>query len=386
MKKLCLIGSTGAIGRQVLEIVRAYPEKFDLFALAAGRNVDLLEEQVREFRPEYVSVATEDIAMELKKRVRFRKLKILWGEEGLRVLPSLKEVDEVLCAVVGRHGLIPTLSAVRAGKKLSLANKEAIVMAGELIRKECEKSDAIIIPVDSEHNSLFQILEGKNPMHVQKIILTASGGPFLKKSPEELENVSFQEAISHPVWNMGNKISIDSATMMNKCFEIIEARWLFNIDPDRIKVLIHPQSIVHSLVEFIDGVVQAVLYMPDMKVPIFNALNYPARYFLKNIRRLDLSEIGELTFLNVDTKKFPAVGLAYEILKEGGTFPAVMVVANDVAVQAFMKGTIKFTDIMKVIYQTLLEHKNKVVFDVEELNDVIKWAEETAWEIVRRRR
>lgn len=378
MKKISILGSTGSIGRQVLEIVRLYPEKFDVVGLSAGKNINLLKDQIDEFRPKYVSVSTEKLARELSSRVHLKKTKIFHGEEGLQTLATLNEVNEVVCAVVGVAGFLPSLKAVKAGKRVALANKESLVMGGEIIMKEAKENNAFIIPLDSEHCSLFQIIKNEEHSYIKKVYITASGGPFLNKTREELERVTVKEALAHPVWSMGNKISIDSATMMNKAFEIIEARWLFDLDPEKIDVLIHPQSLVHSLVEFIDGTVKSVMFAPDMKIPIFYSLNYPKRYFFKKANRLNLEGIGELSFLKVDIDKFPAIQLAYDVLKEKGTLPAVMVSANDVAVYAFLKGEIKFTEITKVVYRTVSEHDNKKSFSPQDLIDSVRWAEAKA--------
>ncbi len=383
MKKLSILGSTGSVGTQALDVVRAFPEKFEVVALAAGRNVDLLVEQIREFRPRYVSIASEEDASVLKDRISTRKVEVLTGEEGLISLAALDDVDTVLCAVVGRYGLRPALEAVRAGKRLALANKESLVMAGEIIMREAGKNDALILPVDSEHNAVFQVLEGRPLTNISRIVITASGGPFLNMDLKELDNITVKDALQHPVWSMGEKITIDSATMMNKCFEIIEAHWLFQLDPSRIGVVVHPQSVVHAIVDLMDGSSVAVMFLPDMRIPILYALSYPERYPFRMVRKLNLEELGTLEFLPVDSKKYPAINLAYSVLEEGGTAPAVMAVANDVAVAAFLQGKIKFTSIVKVVFQTLLEYKNTEVFDIQDVLDAAEWAEITAKSIIR---
>jgi 1-deoxy-D-xylulose-5-phosphate reductoisomerase len=353
MKTIALLGSTGSIGRNVLAIVRQFPDRFKIAALSAGTNIDELKRQVREFSPHCISVANEDLADNLAAQLpaEFEK-SIYWGTEGNRRVATVDEADMVVSAVVGAVGLLPTLDAIAAGKDIGLANKETLVMAGNLVMKAVRDNGVRLLPIDSEHSAIFQALEAGRREDVGRIILTASGGPFREKQKDELMSVSPGQALAHPNWEMGKKISIDSATLMNKGLEVIEARWLFDVRPDQIGVVVHPQSIVHSLVEFIDGSVVAQLGVPDMRIPIAYALSYPERLSL-GLSRLSLSQCGNLSFEKPDYDRFPALQLAFDALEKGGVKPAVLNAANEVAVESFLNGRIEFLDIARVVSNTL---------------------------------
>jgi 1-deoxy-D-xylulose-5-phosphate reductoisomerase len=356
MKRLSILGSTGSIGMQALEVVRAHPEAFEVVALAAGRRLDLFAQQVREFRPHLVSVASRDGAQELQERLRGLPVKICSGEEGLSEVAAYSDAQLTLLAVVGAMGLKPALAAIRAGKDVALATKEALVMAGALLTAEAAARGVKLLPVDSEHSAIFQCLEGGGRGALKRIILTASGGALRQVPKERLASVTPEEALNHPVWSMGKKITIDSATLMNKGLEVIEARWLFDIDAQQVDVILHPQSIVHSLIEYVDGSVLAQLAPPDMRLPILYALSYPAR--LKNaFPTLDLVQVASLTFEPVDRERFPCLGYAYEAVAVGGTAPAVLNAANEVAVELFLGRQISFGEIPEVIEASLRGHR-----------------------------
>jgi 1-deoxy-D-xylulose-5-phosphate reductoisomerase len=356
MKRLSILGSTGSIGMQALEVVRAHPEAFEVVALAAGRRLDLFAQQVREFRPHLVSVASRDGAQELQERLRGLPVKICSGEEGLSEVAAYSDAELTLLAVVGAMGLKPALAAIRAGKDVALATKEALVMAGALLTAEAAARGVKLLPVDSEHSAIFQCLEGGGRGALKRIILTASGGALRQVPKERLASVTPEEALNHPVWSMGKKITIDSATLMNKGLEVIEARWLFDIDAQQVDVILHPQSIVHSLIEYVDGSVLAQLAPPDMRLPILYALSYPAR--LKNaFPTLDLVQVASLTFEPVDRERFPCLGYAYEAVAVGGTAPAVLNAANEVAVELFLGRQISFGEIPEVIEASLRGHR-----------------------------
>lgn len=355
MKRLSILGSTGSIGMQALEVIRAHPDAFQVVALAAGRRLDLLVEQVREFRPHLVSVGRPEGAQELKDRLGGFPVKICFGEEGLAEVAAYPETQLTLLAVVGAAGLKPALAAVRAGKDVALATKEALVMAGALLTAEAAARRVKLLPVDSEHSAIFQCLDGGGKAALKRIILTASGGPFRQVPKERLASVTPEEALSHPTWSMGKKITIDSATLMNKGLEVIEARWMFDIDVKRVDVIVHPQSIVHSLIEYVDGSVLAQLSPPDMRLPILYALSYPDR--LENpFPALDLLAVGALTFEPVDRERFPCLEYAYEAVAVGGTAPAALNAANEVAVELFLGRQITFAQISQVIEAGLRGH------------------------------
>ncbi len=379
MKRLSILGSTGSIGRNTLKVVAEHPEGFRVISLAARRNIELLEEQINTFRPEVVAVFDESAAEELRRKNP--PVEVLSGERGLVDVATIEDVDIVVSAIVGSAGLIPTLSAVKAGKGIALANKEALVMAGQLIMSEARKKGTMIIPVDSEHSGLFQCLEKRNMADVKRVILTASGGPFLRKAKDELETVTPEEALRHPNWNMGRKITIDSATLMNKGLEVIEAHWLFSLPPERIDVLLHPQSIVHSMVEFVDGSLLAQMSVPDMKGPISYALSYPERY--KDVLpNLDLAEIHKLVFERPDHEKYPALSLTYDALKSGGTMPCVLNAANEVAVESFLNGEIPFTAIFMIVSDVMSEHNVLKGESIDEIMGASMWAQQCGRQLI----
>lgn len=349
MKVLSLLGSTGSIGRGVLDVVRQFPGHYAMGGLAAGRNIDLLSRQVLEFSPELVSVLDEEHAGQLKALLPASYHdRIVWGTEGTVQVATLAAASMTISAIVGAAGLLPTLAAIEAGKDIGLANKETLVMAGKLVMAAASRKGIQLLPVDSEHSAIFQALEAGRKEDVAKIILTASGGPFLAKKAEDLHQVTPDQALAHPNWSMGRKISIDSATLMNKGLEVIEARWLFDVSVDSIEVVVHPQSIVHSLVEFQDGSVVAQLGIPDMRIPIAYALSYPQRLPLA-LKSLQLSQCGNLQFHEPDYARFPALVLAMHALRQGGVMPAVLNAANEVAVEAFLSGRISFPRIVAIV-------------------------------------
>jgi 1-deoxy-D-xylulose-5-phosphate reductoisomerase len=349
MKTLTLLGSTGSIGCNVLDVVRSFPDRYRVTGLAAGRNISKLVEQVIEFNPELISVADQDGAAQLCQQLpaQYRD-RVVYGVEGSKEVAALDSAEMTVSAIVGAAGLLPTLAAIEAGKDIGLANKETLVMAGKLVMDRCRTKGVKLLPVDSEHSAIFQALEAGHRDDVAKIILTASGGPFRQKSQQELESVSPDEALAHPNWDMGRKISIDSATLMNKGLEVIEAKWLFDVAVEAIEVVVHPQSIVHSLVEFQDGSVIAQLGIPDMRIPIAYALSYPRRLPM-SLPGLKLSQCSNLEFQDPDYEKFPALSLAFTAIRKGGVFPAVLNAANEIAVAAFLDGKIPFLDIAATV-------------------------------------
>ena len=384
MKKIAILGSTGSIGVSALDVVSKNPGQLEVVAMAAGRNIERLSDQVRRFRPELVSVIDEDHARRLKERLGpADTTTVLWGEEGCRCIAAAAAADLVLSAIVGAAGLIPTLEAIDAGKDVALANKEALVTAGPLVVQRARAKGVRLIPVDSEHSAVFQCIEGSPPGSVRRVILTASGGPFLRTTREEMEKVTVADALRHPNWAMGKKITIDSATMMNKGLEVIEARWLFGIDYERIDVVLHPQSIVHSLVEFIDGSVLAQLGVPDMRGPISFALFYPERA-PGGFPPFDPAAAGRLEFLPPDVERFPCLRLGYEAGRAGGTMTAVMNAANEAAVHAFLEGRIPFTAIAQVIEAVMSRHAPVALSCVQDVLSADAWARRQAEEIMKK--
>ena len=377
MKKLGILGSTGSIGVSTLEIVAAHRDRFKVVALTAGSNLELLKRQIEEFAPQLVAVATEDLADELTAMLPAKRPEILWGVEGLIAAATVAEIDMVVAAIVGAAGLVPTAAAIKAGKDVALANKETLVTAGRLIMELVEEQGVKLYPVDSEHSAVFQSLQGHRGEDVKRIILTASGGPFLNYPAEKLAQVSVADALNHPNWSMGKKITIDSATMMNKGLEVIEARWLFDVPAQRIAVNIHPQSIIHSMVEYVDGCVMAQLGVPDMKAPIAYALTYPERV-PTGVKPLDLTELSGLSFFNPDHNRFPALKLAYRALEGGESLPAVLNAANEVAVEAFLGGMIRFTEIPTVIERTMNLHHPHSFATIEDVLIADRWGRDTA--------
>ncbi|MFZ4619746.1 MAG: 1-deoxy-D-xylulose-5-phosphate reductoisomerase [Bacteroidota bacterium] len=364
-KNIALLGSTGSIGTQTLDVISHFPKDFNAVYLTANSNTTLLAEQIRRFHPKGVVVSTEQAAKELKKKITGR-IEILVGEEGLMEIVQRADVDIVVSSLVGFSGLKPTIKAIEAKKKIALANKETLVVAGEIIMPLVERNRVDLLPVDSEHSAIFQCLVGELPNKVEKLILTASGGPFRTKSKEELRNVTREQALKHPNWTMGSKITIDSATLMNKGLEVIEAHWLFSMPADKIDVVVHPQSIIHSMVEFVDGSIKAQLGIPDMKVPIQYALTYPSRSASK-FPRVHFPSLSEMTFFEPDKDRFPCLQIAFDALNEGGTIPAVMNAANEVAVAKFLKDEITFMEIPNMISSAMEKHSNRTNPSLEEI-------------------
>jgi 1-deoxy-D-xylulose-5-phosphate reductoisomerase len=377
MKRLSILGSTGSIGVSTLEIVSAYPERFSVKTLTAGYNLDLLLQQIILFRPEVVAVVKSDDAIRLRKMVGSDGPEVLFGLEGLLVCATYPDSDMVVSAIVGAAGLVPTMAAIEAGKDIALANKETLVTAGDLVMQSVLRQKVKLFPIDSEHSAIFQSLEGHRERDVRRLILTASGGPFRDRTPDSLSTVTLADALNHPNWSMGRKISIDSATMMNKGLEVIEARWLFDLPKDKIAVHIHPQSVVHSMVEYIDGSVMAQLGIPDMKGPIAYALCHPERLPL-DLPPLDLCKVGALTFTEPDHKLFPCLDLAYQALDCGESFPAVLNAANEIAVEAFLSKQIKFTSIVDIIRATLDQHESVALNHIDDVLFVDRWARKAA--------
>lgn len=370
-KNIAVLGSTGSIGVQTLDVARNLGIR--VCALTANSNIDLIEIQAREFKPELISVGDSTLALELKERLDGLGIEVYHGIEGLKAAASISVVDTVVTSVVGIAGLIPTIEAIRHGKNIALANKETLVTAGSIIMAEAAARGVLIFPVDSEHSAIYQCLAANRRQDVDRLILTASGGPFRGKTPEELSKVNVSQALKHPNWSMGSKITIDSATLMNKGLEVIEARWLFDFTPDRIKVLVHPQSIIHSMVEYVDGSVIAQLGSPDMRIPIQLALTWPERAD-NNFSRLDLLKCGSLTFEEPDMNTFACLGLAFEALKAGGTMPAVMNGANEAAVELFLNEKIAFCDISRLIERTMQAHSVNTMPGLDDIIEVDRWA------------
>lgn len=364
-RKIGILGSTGSIGTQTLEIVRSN-EDFEVVALAAGSNVDLMEKQIREFHPGLCVMWTEEAAKELKLRVSDLQVTVLAGMDGLLTLAVLPEMEYLVTAIVGMIGLKPTIAAIKAGKKIALANKETLVTAGHIIMPLAEEMGVPILPVDSEHSAIFQSMNGENKRKISKILLTASGGPFRGRKRQELLDITVEDALKHPNWSMGKKITIDSATLVNKGLEVIEAKWLFHVEPDKIQVVVHPQSIVHSMVEYEDGAVIAQLGMPDMKLPIQYALTYPDRRPMEG-KKLDFYELSSMTFEKPDTETFRGLSMAYDAIAAGGSMPVVYNAANEKAVSLFINREIKFLEIYDLIQGAMENHKVIVNPSVEEI-------------------
>ncbi len=365
-KTVTILGSTGTIGQNTLKCIAGHKEKFAVKTLVAGDNVASLAAQAREFNPELAVIANPALYGELKDLLRDTDIEVAAGEEAVLTAAGI-EVDITMSAIVGAAGLKPTLAAIKNGKYIALANKESLVCAGELVQQQVKKYGATIIPVDSEHNAIFQLINGQNINHIDSVTITASGGPFRSFTLEQMKNATPEQAVLHPNWNMGAKISVDSATMMNKGLELIEAFYLFPLRAEQLHVLVHPQSIIHALVEMIDGSVLAQMSMPDMCTPIANALAYPER-IVAPVHKLRLGEIGALTFEKPDSVRFPAIKLAYEALKSGGNVPTILNAANEVAVARFLQKKIGFLDIVRVVEKTLGLMYNK---PLETIDDVL---------------
>lgn len=375
-RKIGVLGSTGSIGTQTLEIVRSNPD-FEVIALAAGSNVDLMEKQAREFQPELCVMWTEEAAKELRLRLSDTSVTVLAGMDGLLTLAVMPEIQILVTAIVGMIGLRPTIAAIKAGKIIALANKETLVTAGHIIIPLAAEMQVPILPVDSEHSAIFQSMVGESRKKVSKILLTASGGPFRGKKRQELLDITVEDALKHPNWSMGRKITIDSATLVNKGLEVIEAKWLFGVEPENIQVVVHPQSVIHSMVEYVDGAVIAQLGVPDMKLPIQYALTYPYRRPMEG-KKLDFYELSSITFEKPDTDTFKGLSMAYDAIAAGGSMPTVYNAANEKAVSLFLNREIKFLEIYDLIQGAMENHKVKENPTVEEILE----AEAEAYEYI----
>lgn len=376
MKKIAILGSTGSIGTQTLEIVRENPD-LKVVALAAGSNVKLLEEQIREFKPKLVSLQSEEACEDLKERIADLQVEIIPGMEGLIRIAEMEESEVLVTAIVGMIGIRPTIAAIKKKKDIALANKETLVTAGHIIMPLAAKMGVSILPVDSEHSAIFQSMQGENKERISKLLITASGGPFRGKTREELTNIQVEDALKHPNWSMGSKITIDSATLVNKGLEVMEAKWLFDVDLDRIQVVVHPQSIIHSMVEYVDGGIIAQLGTPDMKLPIQYALFYPDRRPM-NGKRVDFYELGNITFEKPDMDTFTGLKLALRAAREGGSMPTVFNAANEKAVSLFLNRKIRFLEIPEIIEMCMNAHKRIENPDVAEILE----AEKATYELI----
>lgn len=374
MKKVLILGSTGSIGVNALNVIRKFPDRFSVAGLTVNSNISTLLEQIEEFNPEFVAVNDQSKAKELAKTLK-RKIEIISSENGLVEATKKYDYDILIGAIVGFAGLAPTLEAIKRGKRIALANKETLVVAGEIVTRLVAENSAEIIPVDSEHSAIYQCLIGENLNKVEKLILTASGGPFLNKEKSFFDNATVNEALNHPNWKMGSKITIDSATMMNKGLEVIEAHWLFGLPVDKISVVIHPQSIIHSMVQFVDGSIKAQLGLPDMKLPIQYALTFPER-LSNDFERTNLPLINNLTFFEPDFDKFECLKLAYQALNTGGTSPCILNAANEIAVEKFLNGDIRFSEIPKLINKALDKIENHSNPDIETIIECDKLTRE----------
>jgi len=377
-KKIVILGSTGSIGKKTLEVIKKYPDEFDVIGLGGWENITLLKEQIIAFKPKISVVKNEYLAKNLRKDLNnYNTTKIYWGIEGLIKISISEEVDMVVVAIAGIASLIPTFEAIKHRKKIALASKEAMVVAGELLIREAKARNTIILPIDSEHSAIFQCLKNEVKDNIEKIILTASGGPLYNLTESALKNVSVEDALNHPNWKMGKKVTIDSATLMNKGLEVIEARWLFDIPSKKMEIVIHPQSYVHSMVQFTDGTILAQLSEHDMKIPIQFALFYPER-INNNYTRLDFTRISQLTFKKPNFNKFPCIKLAYQALDIGGTMPAVLNGANEIAVNAFLNNRINLTEIPLIIQNTMKNYISKTNPSINDILDADHWARQSA--------
>ena len=382
MKSISILGSTGSVGATTLDIVSRFPERFRVVALAAGYNLDLIAEQVQRFDPELVSVATPELACELAARIRPKRPTILCGSEGAVAVATHPQAQLVMSALVGALGLRPTLAAIRSGKDIAFANKEVLVIAGELITRAVRQSGVRLLPVDSEHNAIFQCLQDRPARTIKRVILTASGGPFRQWPAERFAWITVEDALKHPTWRMGNKITIDSATLMNKGLEVIEAHWLFNLDPEQISVVIHPQSVIHSMVEMVDGSVIAEMAIADMAIPVAFALAYPERLELTHLKPLSLTDHANLLFEEPDSARFPCLRLGYEALRAGGTMSACLNAANEELVAGFLAGHARFIDIPCHLETIMRRHRNFEARTLEDLLETDRWARLVARELM----
>jgi 1-deoxy-D-xylulose-5-phosphate reductoisomerase len=382
MKTISILGSTGSVGVTTLDVVGRFSDRFRVAAMAAGRNLDLFEAQVRRFRPELVSVATPELARDLARRLGDSRVNIVHGLEGAAAVATHRDAELVMSAMVGAMGLRPTLAAIKAGKDIAFANKEVLVIAGELITAAVRENRVKLLPVDSEHNAIFQCLEGRGREGLKRIVLTASGGPFRELPVAQFDSVTIEQALNHPTWRMGSKITIDSATLMNKGLEVIEARWLFDLTTAQIGVVIHPQSVIHSMVEMIDGSVIAEMAVPDMAIPVAYALAYPHRLPLDHLKKFSLTEAARLTFEEPDFGRFPCLRLAFEALAEGNTMSACLSAANEELVAAFLAGQMRFVDIPRHIENVMRRHPNHAARTLEDLLETDGWARAQARELI----
>ena len=384
MKNISILGSTGSIGTQTIEVCRNLKD-INIQAITVNSNIDMAQKQAEEFRPKLIAVMNSDKAEELKERLSkttMSNIKVISGMEGLVEAATIKSADTVVVSVVGNIGIKPTYEAINCKKEIALATKEVMVSGGSLITNEADKNGVRILPIDSEHSAIFQSLQGNSMNKIRKIVLTASGGPFRGRKKDELTNVTAKDALKHPNWDMGAKITIDSSTMMNKGLEVIEAKWLFNVDVSQIQVVVHPQSILHSAVEYEDGAVIGQMGVPDMKVPISYALTYPNR-IANDFEKLDITKIGTLTFEEPDFETFQCLGLAYSAIKTGGTMPAVLNAANEIAVEAFLKGKIGFMDIPNIIKNTMGAYTVKYNYSIDELLQSDEWGRQYAQSLLK---
>ena len=380
MKKISLLGSTGSIGTNVLDVIERNPEKFQILGMSAGNNVDLFAKQIRKFKPRVVALFDTKKIPTLKERIADLDIEILSGEEGTIAVATLPEADVVVSGVMGSAGLLPAIHALKSGKNLALANKETLVIAGELVLREAKKTNSQIIPIDSEHSAIFQVLNGEKKERIKKIILTASGGPFRTFSFDQMETVTVKDALKHPNWDMGAKITIDSSTMMNKGLEYIEAKWLFGVNTP-VEIIVHAQSIIHSMIEFVDTSIMAQLGIPDMRVPIAYALTYPDR-FECDLPSLDLTTMGNLTFEAPDFERFPCLQLAIDAMEIGKTMPAVLNAANEIAVQAFLDELISYKDIAELIRMVMQNHNPSPLKELQDVLIADRWAREETTKLV----
>jgi len=381
MQRIAILGSTGSIGKNALDVISRFPDKFKVSFLSAHSNIELLSEQVKRFKPEGVSVVSKEKARQFKKLSRNKKLKIYEGEEGLCGMLKREKIDIVLVAIVGSSALLPILAALDNIKRIALANKEALVMAGDIIMKKAKKNNVSILPVDSEHSAIFQCITSNNGSEIKKIYLTSSGGPLQHTAKKDFKNITPKEAVNHPKWKMGKKISIDSATMMNKGLEVIEAHHLFGVGIDSIDVLIHPETLIHSMVEFVDGAMLAHMGECDMRMPIQYAITYPSR-FVSPVKGIEFSKLKSVHFYPPDFKKFPCLRIAYDVAKKGGTHTCILNASNEIAVEEFLKGRINFIDIPRAVEKALELHKG---IKNPSLNDILesdRWARVKTKEIL----
>ena len=383
MKRIAILGSTGSIGQNTLEIIRNFPDKFCAAGLSTNTNIDILYRQIKEFHPAFVCVRDKSVAAKLESKLEGKGIKLFVGESGLGEMVQDKRIDKVVLAISGASALPALLKAIESGKDIALANKEAFVIAGPIIMKQAARKRIKIIPIDSEQSAIWQCLKDEAQNKIRNIYLTASGGPFWKTGKKDLKNISVSDALKHPRWKMGPKISVDSANLMNKGLEVLEAMCLFNVEPRRIKVLIHPQAIIHSMVEFEDGVILAQLSVTDMRIPIQYALTYPER-LANSLKQIDFCKLGRLEFQEPDFRRFPCLGLAYRAANEGGTTPAVLNAANEVSVDGFLKNRLGFVSIPRVIEKVLDKHRNIIEPGLDDILKADNWARREAYKLIHR--